>query len=466
VSLFDVEAPRRPAHPELLPIQLGLLERGRAAYSPRVRRVIFQAPCGAGKTWVAAEQTRRSLDLGKRILHVVHRRRLVDQMIRTLGTFGIHASPLMQGRVRWDAPVICASRDTLLAMVKDGAELPRPDLLIWDECHVAAEEVQRWFLTNCPGAYWTGYTASPIRSDGKSLAPPYQALVSMGQPRDLLAIGRLCPVKVYDPDELGRRRRKGRTVQPVGDPVEHWKKYANGLPTVVFAPTVAQSQAIVDRYNAAGIAAEHIDATSEDEQREAVFERSRTGRTLVISNVGVLIEGVDLPWLVCCQILRGCNSLVLWIQACGRIIRAFEGKSFGIVLDHSGAAHEFYPPDWDREWVLGDERLNVVTNRQPKERRPITCPACGLLFAPSPKCPECGKVMPKRRRSSILESLQKKDGLLTEFTEQQQADRQTDLYNRLFAKLYYQARARGATMAQVSARFIRETGMPPVAARE
>jgi superfamily II DNA or RNA helicase len=470
VSLFEsppllptrpVSLLERPDLPLLLPIQEALLARGRAAYSAWVRRVIFQGPCGCGKTWVAAEQTRRALAMGKKVLHIVHRRRLVDQMIRTLGTFGLHASAIMEGRVRWDAAVCCASRDTLLAMLKAGVPLPQADLIIWDECHVAAREIQEWYLRNCPGAYWTGYTASPVRPDGKSLAPPYQALVSMGQPSDLLRIGRLCPVKVYNPDEVGRRRRRGEKVRPVGDPIDHWKKYAYGLPTVVFAAKVSESRAIVARYLAAGISAEHIDAQTPEEEREAVFERSRTGQTLVISNVGVLVEGVDLPWLVCCQILRGCNSLALWIQACGRVMRAFPGKTHGLILDHAGAAHEFYPPDWDREWVLGDERVNVLGNKLPKDRQPITCPACGLTFAPKPKCPECGRVLPRQRRTSILETLQKDDGLLTEFTEGQRAAARADRLDRLFRKLYHQARAKGAPMSQVAARFKREAKVPP-----
>jgi len=448
-------------HPVLMEIQQRLLDRGRSVYSREIRRAIWQAPCGSGKTIVAAKQTHLATSMSKRVLHIVHRRRLVDQMLAALMKFGIRAAPIMEGRMRWDAPVSCASRDTLLAMLKSGGTLPLADLIIWDECHVAANMLQKWYLENAKDSYWTGYTATPVLPDGGSLNPPYQALVSMAPTSEMLRLKRLCPVKVYNPDSVGRRRRNGDKVKPVGDPVDHWKKYANDLPTVAYAASVADSQALVQRYNTAGITAEHMDASTEESERDAIFDRSECGQTKVISNCGVLIEGVDLPWLVCCQILRGCNSLVLWMQACGRIMRWLEGKPNGIVLDHSGAAHEFGLPDADFEWSLGTESQNVKKNKPPNEGRPVTCLKCGLVFAHKPACPECGHVLPKKQRKSLVDSIKPGEGILTEFNGAQAVHISRELLDRLFRKCYYIAKARGRTMRSVSAMFSKEAGMPP-----
>jgi hypothetical protein len=142
-------------------------------------------------------------------------------------------------------------------------------------------------------------------------------------------------------------------------------------------------------------------------------------------------------------------------------MRSFPGKAHGIVLDHAGAAHEFGMPDSDFQWELDDESTNKRKNKPSKDRKPITCVSCGFVFVGKPKCPECGKVMAKTKRKSILESLQKSDGLLTEFTEGQRAATQTDLLERLFLKLYYQARAKGAPMSQVAARFKSEAKILP-----
>ncbi len=468
MNLFDYidgvqELTVKDERPTLLPIQQDLLNRGRALYVPGVRRAIWQAPCGAGKTVVAAEQTRLAMGKDKSILHIVHRRRLVDQMIWTLKKFGIHASPIMEGRTQWHSSVYCASRDTLLAMLKNGVDMPRPDLLIVDECHVAMTEVSDWYLKNCHDAYWTGYTASPIKPNGDSMDPPYQAMTCMAPTSKMIQLGRLCPVKVYNPDAVGQRRRRGEKVKPVGDPVDHWKKYANGLATVAYCATVADSRKLVEKYLAAGIAAEHIDAKTPEDEREAIFERSRLGITLVISNCGVLIEGVDLPWLMCCQLLRGCNSLVLWIQATGRVMRVFAGKEFGIILDHSGAAHEFLlaGQPFDYKWELGTAEQNQKANHKPNEPKAVTCPACGACFASKPACPECGHVMPKQKRKSMVESASNGNGLLTEFNGQQSEHQAIDKLTRIFKRKFYIACARGMTMGAVAAMFSKETKVLP-----
>lgn len=447
--------------PELSPAQSDLLARGRAAYDPRrgVYRVIWQASCGFGKTWVAAEQTRRAVGNGKRVLHVVHRRRLVDQMLGTLGRFGVSASPLMRGRAHWNAPAVCASRDTLLAMLKDGNPLPTPDLIVWDECHTAAHALTDFYLRACPAAFWTGHTATPVGADGRSLAPPYQALVCSAPTPDMIRAGRLCPVRVYNPDAVGRRRRRGEKVKPTGDPVAHWKRYGEDSPTVAFCSTVAQSLELVGRYRAAGVSAEHIDASTPDDVRDAVFGRSESGETKVISNVGVMVEGVDLPWLRCCQILRGCDSIVLWFQANGRIMRASAGKADAICLDHAGAAHEFGLPDAATTWILADEEAVAKLNRPPKDRRPVTCLGCGLIFPPGPACPGCGRVLPRKRRAALGAGAGE-DGLLTRF-EGQARDINRDRMERAFRKAYYVARAKGWPMAMAATLFRREFGIPP-----
>lgn len=413
-------------------------------------------------TWIAAEQTRLALEKGTpTILHIVHRRRLVDQMIGTLAAFGIHSSPIMEGRQRWNARVLCASRDTLLATLKAGFELPRVSLIIWDEAHVAAAGVMDWYRRECPAAYWTGYTATPVTPDGRSMAEHYQALACMAPASELIRIGRLVPVKVYNPDAIGRRRRKGEKVKPVGDPIDHWRKYADGLPTVVFAANVAESQAIAQRYIAAGIPAEHIDALTPEDQREEVFERSKSGRTKIICNCGVLIEGVDLPWLTCCQILRGCNSLVLWVQATGRVMRFVEGKPFGIVLDHSGAAHEFGMPDSDFTWTLEDGAANTKNNKPTGDRKPVTCVACGFVFTAKPACPECGRVLPKQRRKSLMDGIRPEDGILTQFTDGQRSSIAQDAMERLWKKLLYIGRSKGWQMRRLIPLFTKETKLAP-----
>ena len=106
-DLWDEPVRVVDSKPVLMPVQQDFLERGRAAYASGAKRVVFQATCGAGKTVVAAEQTRRALAMGKTVLHVVHRRRLVTQMMGTLARFQISAGAIMEGHGRFHSPVQC-----------------------------------------------------------------------------------------------------------------------------------------------------------------------------------------------------------------------------------------------------------------------------------------------------------------------------------------------------------------------
>src|SRR5262249_38152591 len=153
-----------------------------------------------------------------------------------------------------------------------------------------------------------------------------------------------------------------------------------------------------------------------------------------------------------------CNSIVLWFQANGRVMRAFPGKEFGICLDHAGAAHEFGLPDRDFPWTLDDEVALKRAGRLPRDRRPITCPRCGLLFSPKPACPECGHVLPRKRRKSLLGACEHDDGLLTLFTGQDEQIK-LDRLHRLLKKCFHMTRAVGGPMAQVNAIFKQKCGM-------
>ena len=123
----------------------------------------------------------------------------------------------------------------------------------------------------------------------------------------------------------------------------------------------------------------------------------------VISNVGVMVAAVDLPWLVCCQIMRGCGSLVLWIQASGRVMRSFPDKQLGVVLDYAGyAAHEFIYRDSDFVWTLEDEKHNAKANKPPKDNKPIACMVCGFVFSRQAGLSECGRVLPSNGACWLL----------------------------------------------------------------
>jgi superfamily II DNA or RNA helicase len=220
----------------------------------------------------------------------------------------------------------------------------------------------------------------------------------------LIRDGYLCPVTCYAPQRLAARTGGKRRL--AGRPVENWLNLARGRPTVLFAPTVAASKAVRDGFLAQGIAAEHIDAHTPDQERDAVIARVETGTTQVLCNCNVLVEGVDIPCLSCCVLLRLAHSYVLFIQAVGRIMRAFPGKRDAILIDHSDAVLEHGFPDEDVRWDLSESDTVEGRNRQDKKegkrKTPVVCPACGFIYSGRPDCPACGHKLPARLQPVAL----------------------------------------------------------------
>lgn len=382
--------------------QRDVIERARARLREGIRRLLIQAPTGAGKTHISSDIIRCAVAKGKRCLFLAHRRRLIDQKSERLRAFGVEHGILMAGAsADHRAMVQVASRDTLLSRtVRNAWRAPPPaDLVIVDEAHNCMSGEYQRLLAMYGDAVVIGLTATPARSDGRGLAPYYQALECTVPVSQLVREGWLVPVKCFAPKSARKGQRKLG-----GDPVTHWQTHAAGRPTVLFASKVAASRAAVERFIAAGVPAEHIDAHTPDGERDAVIQRLREGKTLVVCNVGVWTEGVDVPELSCCILLRLAGSYVLFAQAVGRVMRSHPGKSDAILLDHAGACLEHGLPDQDVAWTLDEE--DSVDARARKARKdgeraePICCPWCGFLFTGAAICPACGRPLPSRKKEA------------------------------------------------------------------
>lgn len=386
------------------PYQMDLIERASARYASGIKSLLVQAPVGSGKTIVSSEIVRRAVARGKRVLFLAHRRRLITQKADKLTAFGVPHAILMSGHAQQTScPVQVASRDTLLsrAVRNDWINPPPADLVIVDEAHrVLGDEYQR-LLAMYPDAWHLGMTATPARGDGRGLGAFYQALECCVGIKELIAGGYIVPVKCYAPQNKDAARRKLG-----GDPVATWQRLAAGRPTVLFTSRVAESQAVCAAFNAAGVSAEHMDGNTDDETRDAIAARVEAGLTQVVCNCDVLTEGVDIPCLSCCILLRLAGSYVLFIQAIGRTMRSHPGKSDAILIDHADAVLEHGFPDEDVRWELDPDDTVDRRNRQDKKdgkrSKPIICPKCGFEFRAAIVCPQCGYHLPKRLQPPSL----------------------------------------------------------------
>lgn len=392
----------------LRPYQVDAVERVRALVRQGVRRILLVLATGGGKTSCASELIRLVVARGNRALFIAHRRELITQAYQRLLDFGLPTEQVgvimaSDPRRRPGAMVQVASIDTLRNRPK-----PRAELVIVDEAHRCLARSYRDLAEHYPKAVHLGLTATPYRADGKGLGDAYDELVVVASPHELIAEGYLVEPRVFTvppsalPDLSAVRVRGGdydkRALEDavdqrslVGNLVEHWRKHADGVRTIVFATSVAHSKHITERFVEAGVPAEHLDGETPAEERDAILARLAAGHTLVCPNVGVLCEGFDSPPVKCTILARPTKSTGLYLQMAGRILRPYEGHQ-AIILDHAGCVMEHGLPQDHREFSLEGtkKKRNGAAGAPPAK----TCPECFAVLALSVReCPACGTVL-------------------------------------------------------------------------
>lgn len=388
----------------LRPYQEKAIAELRSCISAGSKRLLLTLPTGGGKTLTSTEIIRMALERGLRVLFVVHLRELVDQTVRALARCGVTHVGVMRGddgRADSTAPVQIASIQTLARREK-----PKAELVILDEAHRSIARLYKRHIWDAyPASFVIGLTATPCRTDGRPLGEHYERLVVAATYSELIEGGYIAEPIVYAPKsapDLSSVRRvagdydegqlEGAMTAIAGDIVPTWQEHAGGHRTVVFAVSINHSRDIVERFLAAGVAAEHLDGETPAKERAAILARLASGETTVVSNCAVLTEGFDMPAIRCAVLARPTLSLVLHMQTAGRALRAGEVRP--VILDHAGNVSRHGLPHEDRTWSIDGK-----TKRE-KEKQPFRmCKGCFAYIALAAKeCPYCGLVVEKETR--------------------------------------------------------------------
>jgi len=381
---------------------------------------LLVSPTGSGKTVMLTKLCRR---LSMRVLWVAHRRELITQAGDHLDHIGFSNYKVTSVQKQARRPV---DEDI--------------DLIVIDEAHhaISASQYQKLFDSGLP---IVGATATPFRLDGRGLGDMFGRLVVAATPAELVAAGHIQEPVIYShaaPDmtgakkiggdwskkELGQRSNKSKLR---ADIVETWLQKAKGLKTIAFASTIDHSKAIVRDFEAAGVRAEHLDGKTPKAERDAILARLRDGITPIVSNVGIVTEGFDVPALDCAIMARATASLCLWLQMCGRIMRP---EGYALILDHAGNALRHGSPTRPIEYSLAEGA------KRPSEALGLkTCPDCLLLVKTGCRvCPDCGKdLSPVARALAAVQA-----GQLVPFSDKQavwkQINRDRAKYKAIFGE--------------------------------
>lgn len=382
---------------EFRPYQQIAIDTARARIGAGIKRILINAATGAGKTIIAAGITQRAVSKGKRVLFLAHRRELIEQCAAKLQEAGVLNFGIIMARNRMVnhlAPVQIASVQTLLRR-----ELPPVDIIIIDEAHRANARSYLSILANYANAVVLGLSATPERLDGKGLDDIFDDLVVVETIPNLIDQGFLVRPRCfigptanldgvrtrrgdYDEQQLAERMDRPKLV---GDIIANWQRMANGCRTVVFAANVNHAQHIAEEFWAAAVPAAVISGDTPIPEREAILADWRSGALKVVANVYVLCEGFDMPELECCILARPTQSLSLYLQMAGRIMRPAAAKRGALLLDHAGCCKTHGQPHIHREWSLESMTPKRKRDREKAAGNLLECGDCHLAFHAEPK---------------------------------------------------------------------------------
>lgn len=407
-----------------------------------LRKVVLAVPTAAGKSYLSAQIIANALEKGKTVLWLIHRRNLVHQFRSTLEEFGITPGIIMSG-IESDTKLPCQictiqtySRRLDLDATYNNRFFIDADLVLVDEAQRSISKTYQDVLSLYHDKIIIGTTATPMGPQGRGLGEVYESIIDVVGVKELTNQGYLAPVRYFapaSPDLEGVKIAMGdyvikqldkRINKPKlnGDVVENWLKYGEDKQTIVFCINVKHSVAICEEFVKRGVAAEHLDARSSDEERDDVFRRMKAGDTRVVCNVALYQEGLNTPAVENVVIARPTKSIGLYRQMCGRGMRIAEGKDSLRVFDHGNVINEHGFLEDEVFWNLSGKE--IAWRKAPKadsEPKLCKCKACSQIFKGGKVCPRCGSEL-----QSFGRKIEASDVELTELKKKRKSNRDYD----------------------------------------
>ena len=315
---------------EALPIALAAIEERRPG--------VIVAVMGAGKSVAQAEIVARSMERG-RVVVTAPTEALVEQLGETMRQrCGAENVGLYYGRTKQpERRVIVACTPSVASLTRriDGCAL-----WVADECHRTEAAGLLEAVPALRAERRIGFSATPyLGNEAKTLSLWEDELYRYG-PGPAMRDGVIVPPRFVMWEE-------GWGVAPddrddaLLSMMERTGVLALG-PGVVNAANIEDAEAFAQRLNDSGIPAGVVHSELGPVKARRLYDLEM-GRIKVLVHVKMLVEGVDLPWLRWMGLRRplGSQARVHFAQEVGRCLRAYAGKSDGVILDPLGLSESF-----------------------------------------------------------------------------------------------------------------------------
>ncbi len=349
------------------------------------------AATGTGKTIIAAFDYKNFCkeNTGKqnKLLFVAHRKEILAQsLICFRGILkDLNFGSMMVGGIKPDSIEhlfvsiqSLNSKDLTKATPRDFY-----DYIVIDEFHHAAAPSYQELLNYYSPKILLGLTATPERTDGKSIFQYFGGKISAeirlneAIERKLLSpfhyFGVTDSVDLkdvrwvngkYDENELENLYvfEKAVAEKRVGYIIDSLERYCCELSEIIgigFCVSKKHAEFMSYMFNKAGIPSEYLISESDGDLRDNVKKHLVSKKINFIFVVDIYNEGVDIPEINTVLFLRPTESLIVFLQQLGRGLRLCEGKEALTVLDFVGQAHKNYKFEDRFKALLTRSRRNV-----------------------------------------------------------------------------------------------------------
>ena len=372
------------------------------------RSIMIQQPPRTGKTVIMADIARRATAKGNRVLFMVHRQEIVQQVVKTFRADGVDMNLATIGMVQ-----------TITRHVDD---LDPPQIIFVDEAHHALATTYQRVLKAFPKAYKLLFTATPYRLNGAGFTDIADDLIT-GKPVSWLIDHHfLAPVDYYAPSQIDasklRTKRSGdysedsikEAMKPkiYGNAVKHYLKLAAGKQAIAYTYNVDSAISLARAFNSQGITARAVAGSTPKEERRKIIEDYRAGKIKIVTNAELFTEGLDLPNVDCVIMLRPTQSLSLYLQFAMRSMNPREGKT-AIIIDHVGNVERFGLPTDDREWTLEGREKGKTSSSGATIKSVTVCQTCfASFYRTGGTCPYCGAALGEEKKLEVVDNAELK----------------------------------------------------------
>jgi len=369
----------------------------RSGFRSGHKRGLYVASTGAGKTVTFVSIVLDAVAKGSRVWIIAHREKLIRQA-------GQHFKGMKFGFISPKFTEITEAQIQICmvqTLIKRIDRLPAPDIIIIDEAHRSLGSQYVEIIKRHSKAILIGFTATPQRTDGRGLSEMYDFMAICSKTtKQLIDEGHLSKYKYFSAEreaDFSRAKQSGGDYRQadrenitkesgiIGDCVKEYERHAKGKSGLVFTDGIASAHEVAVLFNEAGYSAVAISGKDSTSVQNDALLGLETGKYLIVVSCDLLSEGVDVPSVTYCGMLRATTSIVVFLQQIGRVLRYFPDK-VAIIVDHvqNWKRHDF--PCTDREWSLEGEV------KRPKERgeEAFRCPKCLQMFPIDVIDPNCG----------------------------------------------------------------------------